>query len=173
MTNMDPRLVDWFADEEDEGDAPELHLVGLRPGDLERSFAVLVELGARWSDRTFHIDDEEIDVTVPERPEVAALVAAGRVTRPCLGAAGIAVDGVELPLVEMFLSPEEIEFFWWPDPEWSTERVAAFFALLARLLALAPQAMLRVDPRYQPSSRRELGDLIAPLVGDRVEDGRS
>ena len=101
MTNMDPRLVDWFADEEDEGDAPELHLVGLQPGDVERSLAVLVELGARWSDRTFHIDDEEI------------------------------------------------EFFWWPDREWSAERVAASFALLARLLALAP------------------------LVGDRVEDGRS
>ena len=98
MTNMDPRLVDWFADEQDEGDAPEPHLVGLRPGDLERSFAV---------------------------------------------------DGVELPLVEMFLSPEEIEFFWWPDREWSAERVAAFFGLLARLLALAP------------------------LVGDRVEAGRS
>ena len=31
-----PELVDWFACGIDKGDAPELHLVGLQPGDLER-----------------------------------------------------------------------------------------------------------------------------------------
>ena len=29
---MDPDLVEWFASGIDEGDAPELHLVGLGPG---------------------------------------------------------------------------------------------------------------------------------------------
>jgi hypothetical protein len=161
-----PELVDWFACEIDKGDAPELHLVGLQPGDLERCFAAIVERAPEWNDRTFHIDDEGVDVTVREKPDVAQLVAQGRASHACLGAEGIAVDGVELPLLEMFLFVDELQFFWWPDASWTPERVAAFFALVRRLLALAPAAYLRPDPRYPATSRRTLGELIGRVLGD-------
>jgi hypothetical protein len=77
------------------------------------------------------------------------------------------VGGIQLPLVEMLLFPEEIRFFWWPDAGWSADRVAAFFVLVMRLLALAPAASVRPDPRYPADSRRTLGDLIARVLGDR------
>jgi hypothetical protein len=162
-----PELLGWFACEIDKGDAPELHLVGLQPGDLERCFAAIVELAPQWNDRTFHIDDEGIDVTVRERPDVAQLVAEGRASHACLGAEGIAVDGVKLPLVEMFVFVDELQFFWWPDASWTPQRVAAFFALLMRLLALAPAAHLRPDPRYPRTSRWKLGELIGRVLGDQ------
>ena len=161
-----PELVDWFACGIDKGDAPELHLVGLQPGDLERCFAAVVELAPRWNDRTFHIDDEGVDVTVRERPEVAQLVAHGRASHPCLGAEGLTVDGVELPLVEMFLFVDEMQFFWSPDGSWAPARVAVFFVLVMRLLALAPAAYLRPDPRYPAARRRTLGELIGHVLGD-------
>jgi hypothetical protein len=161
-----PELVDWFACEIDKGDAPELHLVELQAGDLERCFAAIVELGPRWNDRTFHIDDEAVDVTVRERPDVAQLVAQGRASHACLGAEGIVVGGVNLPLVEMFLFVDEMQFFWWPDDSWTPDRVAAFFALVMRLLALAPAASLRPDPRYPTTTRRTLGELIGRVLGD-------
>jgi hypothetical protein len=157
-------LVEWFACEIDPGDAPELHLVGLRPGDLERCFAAIVELGPRWNDRTFYIDDEAVDVTVRERPDVARLVAERRVSHACLGAEGITVCGIELPLLEMFLFHDELLFFWWPDAAWTPDRVAAFFALIARLWALAPAASLQPDPRYPAASRRRLAELIDRVV---------
>jgi hypothetical protein len=172
---LEPGLVEWFRPQEDDaGDGPELHLVGLREGDLVACFAAIAESRPRWNDRTFYIDDEEIDVTVEQRPDVAELVAAGRSSVACVGAQGIAVEGVELPLVEMFLLPEEIELFWWPSFEWSPERVAAFFALMLRLLELAPAAALRPDPRYTSEARRTLGALIARLLGDdaRLDYGR-
>ncbi|HEV2811677.1 MAG TPA: hypothetical protein VGW10_00380 [Solirubrobacteraceae bacterium] len=173
---LDPELVFYFADEEDAaGDAPELHLDRLGPRDLVRCFDAIVEHGARWNDRTFYIEDEDVDVTVAERPEVAELVAAGRVHGPCIGAEGIAVDGVELPLVEMFLHEDEINFFWWPDAAWTDERVAAFFVLLVRLLDLAPAAVLLPDRRYSPEVRRELAAMFARVIGDaeRVHHGES
>jgi hypothetical protein len=173
-TRLAPELVEWFADDVDIGDAPELHLVGLQPGELERCFAAIGELAPRWNDRTFHLDDEGIDVTVRERPDVAQLVAERRASYACLGAEGIVVEGVELPLVEMFLYVEEIQFFWWPDVAWTPDRVAAFFALVTQLLALAPAASLRPDPRYPPASRQALGELIGRVIGDasRVDPGR-
>jgi hypothetical protein len=75
----------------------------------------------------------------------------------------------------MFLFPEEIQFFWWPDARWTRDRVAAFFALMMRLLALAPPASLRPDPRYPATSRRTLGDLVARVLGDpsRLDYGGS
>jgi hypothetical protein len=161
-----PELVEWFAREIDKGDAPELHLVGLQAGDLERCFAAIAEPAPRWNDRTFHIDDEGVDVTVQERPDVAQLVARGRASQACLGAEGITVDGVELPLVEMFLFVDEMWFFWWPGAGWTADTVAAFFALVMRLLALAPTASLRPDPRYPTTSRRTLGEHIGRVLGD-------
>jgi hypothetical protein len=163
---LPPQLVDWFAREIDKGDAPQLHLVGLRGDDLERCFAAIAQRTARWNDRTFHIDDEGVDVTVQERPEVARLVAQRRASNACLGTEDIVVDGVQLPLVEMFLFPDEIQFFWWPDAGWTPDRVAAFFALLERLLALAPAASLQPDTRYPAGNRRTLADLIARVLGD-------
>ncbi len=161
-----PELVDWFAREIDRGDAPELHLVGLQPGDLERCFAAIAESAPKWNDRTYHIDAEGVDVTLHERPEAARLVAQGRASHACLGAERIVVDGIELPLVEMFLFADEIQFFWWPDAAWTPERVAAFFVLIGRLLALAPAASLRPDPRYPADSRRRRGELIGSALGD-------
>jgi hypothetical protein len=79
---------------------------------------------------------------------------------------GIAIGGVELPLVEMFLFADEIQFFWWPDVSWTPDRVAAFFVLVMRLLALAPAAHLRPDPRYPASIRRTLGELIGRVLVD-------
>jgi hypothetical protein len=105
-------------------------------------------------------------VTVHDRPDVAQLVARRRASHACLGAEGIAVDGVELPLVEMFLDVDEMQFFWWPDASWTPERVAAFFLLVIRLLALAPATRLRPDPRYPAASRRRLGELIGRVLGD-------
>jgi len=170
-----PELVDWFAREIDEGDAPELHLVGLRPGDLQRCFAAIVELAPQWNNRTFHIDDEGLDVTVRQRPDVAQLVAQRRVSHACLGAKHMAVEGVELPLIEMFLFAEEVRFFWWPDASWIPDRVAAFFALVMRLLEVAPAASLRPDPRYPATSRRTVGELIGRVLGDssRLDYGGS
>ncbi len=166
---LDPELVAWFAVEEDESYAPELHLVGLKPGELVRCFEILSR-GARWNDRTFHVDAEAIDVTVDERPDVAELVAHGSASHACIGAEGIRVGDTELPLLEMFLVDDEIQFFWWPRPAWTTERVAALFALMARLLTVAPSARLRPDPIYSPAIRHRLGRGIARIVGENRLD---
>ena len=52
------------------------------------------------------------------------------------------------------------------EPAWTPLRVAAFFALLTRLLTLAPSAALQPDPNYSPAARREIGGHIARLLGD-------
>jgi hypothetical protein len=166
QARLTPELVDWFRVDNDGGDAPELHLVGLTPRDVVRCCAAIQELGPRWNARTFHVDDEGIDVTALERPDFGELVASGRVTQACVGAEGITVDGTELPLVEMFIFVDAIEFFWWPHAGWSPERVTGFFALLMRLLALAPKATLRPDPRYAVETRHAFSDSIARVIDD-------
>ena len=167
LTDLVPdELLEWFACEIDEGYAPELHLVGLRDGELVRCFDALQRCAPQWSDRTFHIDAEGIEATVAERPEVAELVAGRRASHACIGAHGITVDVVTLPLVEMFLFLDEIQFFWWPSPDWTRERVAAFFALMLRLLDTTQAGALRPDPAYPPEARRKLAEAMARLVGD-------
>src|SRR3954471_1996398 len=97
QSRLAPEVVDWFA-VEDDGDGPELHLVGLAAGDLERCFAAIADLRPRWTERGFTIDDE-VGATVAERPGVASLVAAGRANLAGVGADGIEIEGVVLPLV--------------------------------------------------------------------------
>jgi hypothetical protein len=64
----------------------------------------------------------------------------------------------------MFLFVDEIEFFWWPGDDWTSERVAAFLCLLDRLHAAAPASKLRPDPRYTLKSRRAIGALLAQAL---------
>lgn len=165
-SDIPSELVEWFSSGIDEGDAPELHVVGLKPGDLVRCFDELQRHAPRWSDRVFYLDAEDRDVTVAERPDVAELVARGESSYACIGAEGLTANGIELPLVEMFLYRDEIHFFWWPGSAWTPEHVAAFFALLARLLMLADEAALRPDPRYIAAYRRPLASQIARVIGD-------
>jgi len=167
LTNrVSEELLEWFARDIDEGDAPELHLVGLRDGELVRCFSVLQQHAPQWSDREFHVDAESVDATVAERPDVAELVSSRRASYACIGADGITVDGVTLPPVEMFLFVDEIQFFWWPSPDWTRERVAAFFALLLRLMGYTEMGALRPDPRYALTARRRLAEVMSRLIGD-------
>jgi hypothetical protein len=159
-------LLEWFDTEVDEGDAPELHLTGLLAGDLSRCFSVIAGGSPRWSDRTFHIDADARDYTVSQRPDVAELVASGQAPFACIGAEGIKIAGVELPLLEMFLFASAIQFFWWPSSAWTVERVSAFFALLVDLLKAAPTSKLTPDPRYPAASRRRLVAAIAAFIGE-------
>jgi hypothetical protein len=158
-------LVQWFSVEVDQGDAPELHLAGLEADGLVRCFAVLHAHADKWSARTFHIDAEGIDVTVVDRPEVAELVVSRQVGVACVGTDELDVDGVRLPLVEMFLYPSEIQFFWWPSAQWKAERITAFLGLLVELLDLAPGSELRPDPRYLAPARSALGRALASYIG--------
>jgi hypothetical protein len=71
---LPPELREWFSVEIDLGDAPELHLVGLEAAEFVRCFDTLRRYAGIWSSRTFHIDAENADVTIGERPDVAELV---------------------------------------------------------------------------------------------------
>jgi hypothetical protein len=158
-------LVQWFSVELDLGDFPELHLAGLERDELLKCFTVLQSLASGWSDRTFHIDAQGIDVTVGERPDVAELVRAGQVSVACVGTDQIEVQGVRLPLVDMFLYPSEIQFFWRPGPWWPPVQIATFLGLLIGFLDLAPGSELRPDPRYPVASRERLGRALGAYSG--------
>jgi hypothetical protein len=175
-TNVDRRLVEEFVDVGDEQPGnvqPELHVVGLSGPEVVAVVEQLNRLGATWDERTFHVDAEGIDVTVSERPDVADLVVAGRAQHACVGADGITVDGVELPTLSMFIHRDSIEFFWDAGPPWTERHVAAFVALLAQLLDLAPEAALRPDPSYPEPRRQLLGRLVGDATGrsDRIDYG--
>lgn len=157
-------LVEWFSVDVDEGDFPELHLAGLERDELVGCFSVMQSLASGWSDRTFHIDDPGIDVTVGERPDVAELVLAGQVSVACVGTDQIEVQGVRLPLVDMFLYPSQIQFFWRPGEWWTPERIAGFLGLLVGFLDLAPGAELRPDPRYPTAARERLGRALGAYI---------
>jgi hypothetical protein len=150
---------------ERKGDAPELHLVGLKAAEFVRCFDTLRLHAGPWSSRTFHIDVENAEVTIADRPDVAELVVRREVSVACVGTDAFEVDGVRLPLVDMFLYPHEIQFFWWPSDEWQPEQIGAFFRLLTKLLDFAPTAELSVDPRYPESSRRRLGKAVGRFIG--------
>jgi hypothetical protein len=162
---LPPELREWFSVEIDLGDAPELHLVGLEAAEFVRCFDTLRRYAGIWSSRTFHIDAENADVTIGERPDVAELVVRREVSVACVGTDNFEVDGVRLPLIDMFLYPHEIQFFWWPSDEWQPEQIGAFFRLLTELLDLAPAAELSVDPRYPEPSRRRLGRAVGRSIG--------
>ncbi len=167
LTNLvSEELLEWFACDIDEGDAPELHLVGFATASSYGASAFCSNTRRNGRDRTFHIDAESMEATETERPDVAELVASRRASHACIGADGMSVDGVTLPLVEMFLFVDEIEFFWWPSPHWTRERVVAFFALLLRLLDVTGRGALRPDPRYPATARRRLADAMSRLIGD-------
>lgn len=124
-------------------------------------FDAIQRHGPQWSNRTFFLEDEGRDVTVHERPDVASLAASGAVPVACVGARDLEIHGTKLPLVEMFLYPSEIQFFWWPGPAWTPACTQAFLGLLAELLDSTAVSQLRVDPRYPESSRRRLRDALA------------
>lgn len=158
-------LVEWFSVEVDLGDFPELHLAGLERDELVKCFRVMQSLASGWSDRTFHIDAQGIDLTVGDRPDVAELVLAGQVSVACVGTDQIEMQSVRLPLVEMFLYPSEIQFFWRPGKSWTPERIATFLGLLIGFLDLAPRSELRPDPRYPAAARERLGRALAAYTG--------
>jgi hypothetical protein len=120
----------------------------------------LTHRGARWNDRTFSLDAEGIDVTVSQRPDVAALVVSGQAGHACVGADGIGLDGVELPTLSMFIYSDSIEFFWETGPPWREGHVPVFLAIMRELLDLAPDAALRPDPALLEEFRTALGDAI-------------
>jgi hypothetical protein len=176
QANVDRRLVEEFTDlgDDEPGNLqPELHVVGLSGQDVVAIVEHLNRLGARWDDRTFYLDSEGIDVTVSERPDVAALVVGGQADHACIGADGIEVDGVELPSVSMFIYPDSVEFFWDTGPPWTVRHVPAFLALMGQLLDLAPSAALRPDPAYTDAHRQLLGRIIGEATGrpDRIDYG--
>lgn len=166
LDSLPPQLLEWFSVEIDEGDKPELHLIGLADGDLPRCFDVLQRHVACWSDRTFYVDAEQRDFSVQQRPDVADLVTNGAASFACIGAQGMMVSGIELPLVEMFLFKNQIQFFWSPSPAWTAEGVAAMFQLLNELLDISAESRLVPDPRYPEQSRRSLGAAIAAFLGE-------
>jgi hypothetical protein len=163
--DLPSELVEWFSVEINLGDAPELHLVGLEDDELLRCFAVLQARAAGWSRRTFHIDAQGIDVTVGDRPDVAELVLTRQASFACIGTDQLDLNGVRLPLLEMFLYPSEIQFFWWPSPDWTPERIAAFLGLLVELLDLAPTAALLPDTRYPAAGRERLARALVSYLG--------
>jgi hypothetical protein len=168
----DPRVVDIFTDLE--GDEPgnlqpELHLIGLSGEDVVAVVEHLNGRGARWNDRTFYLDEDGIDVTVSERPDVAELVVSGQASHACVGADGIGLDGVVLPTLSMFIHPESIEFFWETGPPWREDHVPVFLTLMRELRDVAPNAALRPDPASVDQYRRALGDAIGRP--DRIEYG--
>ncbi len=165
--DLPSELLEWFSVEVDVGDAPELHLIGLVGGDLLRCFNILQSHRPHWTDRTFFIESEGIDVNVRDRPDVAELIEAGAVPVACIGAEGLEVGGVTLPLIEMFLYPAVIEFFWWPSEQWTRASVVEFLSLVTELLAAAPSSEIEPDPRYPVSARRILGDALANYLGQR------
>ena len=177
QAKLDRRLVDEFTelgDDEPGNIQPELHVVGLSSQDVVAIVEHLNHLGARWNDRTFHLNAEGIDVTVSERPDVAALVVGGQASSACVGADGVGLDGVELPTLSMFIHTDAVEFFWDTGPPWTEQHVPAFLALMGQLLDLAPNAALRPDPTYSEEHRKLLGRLIGEAIGrpERIDYGR-
>ena len=162
-----------FGDDEPGNLQPELHLIGLSARDVVAIVEHLNHRGARWNDRTFHLDAEGIDVTVSERPDVAALVVGGQAGYACVGADGLGLEGVELPTLSMFIYPDSIEFFWQTGPPWEEQHVPIFLAIMRELLDLAPSAALRPDPAYRKEHRTLIGRLIGEAIGrpDRIDYG--
>ncbi len=163
-SELPPELLEWFSVEVDPGDAPELHMAGLQGNDLATCFKILQSLASGWSDRTFHLDAEGIDVTVADRPDVAELVLAREVSVACVSTDELEVNGVRLPVLGMFLYPSAIQFFWWPEKAWTAVRIATFLGLLVGFLDLAPEAELRPDPRYSPAARERLGRALGDYI---------
>ena len=151
-------VLSWFGVEIDLGDKPELHLVDLKSGELLRCFELIKTHNPEWSHRTFFIESEGRDFTVQERPDVAVLVAGGEIPYACIGASALQIGGEVLPLVEMFLYVESIQFFWSPGDDWTPATAYAFLSLLAELLDATAESRLIVDYRYPEPYRQQLRD---------------
>ncbi|WP_354697178.1 hypothetical protein [Paraconexibacter sp. AEG42_29] len=165
LDRFTPELLDWFCVTEEDDDAPELHVVGLRGNDLSILFQRIAADVTAWSGRTFWLEPEELDVTVAQRPDVADLILAGRSSSVCVGALSMNIEGIEISVLEMFLYADEIQFFWWPqDGRWGPVQAAAIVRLVGELLELAPAAEVRPDPRY-PEQQRLLAPALAQALG--------
>ena len=161
---MDRELLEWFC-VPDEGDMPELHLVGLTGEEVLRAFDAIAGCDPRWSGQTFHVDAEGADYTVDQRPDVARLVVDRHAGYACIGAS-LCVGGVRMPEFSWFMHPDELQFYWDPGADWTEERVKAFFVLVKRLLAIAPGARLLADPRYTPRARAQYDALVRRALED-------
>ena len=87
-------------------------------------------------------NERELDVPLQSVADPCDWVARGRADsfHCCYG--GIAVDGVEIPVLGIFVYRGGIAIDYRMGSEWNSANVGAFFAMLAHLLTLAPESQI-------------------------------
>jgi hypothetical protein len=143
-----------FLFDTDDGSLPEVRVTDLSRDGLATGYAFLrwqaqVAPGVAFWHRTLN-REEQLDAW----PDAAWLVATQEADVFHFLARGIAIDGVILPDLGVFVFPDELALDYRMGPEWDERRVLALFELLRQLAALDPQARVRLDRGILPEVER-------------------
>jgi hypothetical protein len=134
-------LADLF--EEDDGSLPEIRLIDLTPGGVERIFAELSRRAEPLDPaQTVWHEERAQQVPLGELSDVGALAAKGRIAPSHFLLSGIRSGGVRLPDLGAFVFPDEVALDYRMGKDWNADVLAAFVELLAELQLLEPGARL-------------------------------
>jgi hypothetical protein len=146
----------------DDGSLPSIWVNGLDRDGLAAAYAFLRSLSRTNPDVAFWHTGLEREERLDAWPNAAVLVADGQADPFHFLASGLAVGGVDLPDLGVFVGPEEVALDYRMGRDWDEQRVIGLFELLRRLAAFSPDSQVTLA-RGMPSAiqRRFLTAFLA------------
>jgi len=125
---------------------PEIWLASLSPHGVSRIFASLMSRAQSTSENpAFWSVAEDREVPHSAVPDAASLVVAGEAEAFHLVIRGVAMDGVAIPDLGVFVFHDSIALDYEPGQAWGPPELEALFALLCELHDLDPQARVMLE----------------------------
>lgn len=86
--------------------------------------------------------EEQRDVPLHDIPHPARAMCLGRIESFHHLLVGLSIGDVELPLLGVFVFPDELWFHYQTGPEWNEKSLLALFEVLRMVWTFAPQALI-------------------------------
>jgi hypothetical protein len=129
--------------EEDDRSVPEVQIVGATAAHAQQIIDALIEIAPSDGDQMVYDHDAWGDEThrLRDVPDLGERAMSGTFCNRLLFY-DLAVGGVELPMLGVWIVPALVAVDFWKGDEWTPEVLAAFIDLLLELQALAPGSEL-------------------------------
>jgi hypothetical protein len=128
--------------ETDDGSLPDIFIEGLEANQVIRVIEWLAALAGPLPPVTVWSRKDETELEMDKLENAAFEVISGNIDPFRVNVGGLAIHGIRLPEMTVFIDKNEIAFDYRMGPSWNEVTVMALFDLLAGIKGIAPNAAI-------------------------------